>query len=113
MDTDVFVTGVVFSSTGVCGQPQQDAAHPRHPPQEPDQAHRVPQQVSERQDRGRAVQRREDLLSQADQGYEESHPARSLVSSKLWSHPSSAFVVSSSASGTFIDSWGALLLICC
>lgn len=41
-----------FSPAGVCCQPQQDAAHPRHPPQEPDQAHRVPQQVSERQDRG-------------------------------------------------------------
>lgn len=43
--------------TGVCSQSQQDAAYPRHPPQESDQAHRVPQQVPERQDRGRTVQR--------------------------------------------------------
>lgn len=44
-------------STGVCGQPEQDTAHPRHPAEEPDQTHRVSEQVPKRQDRRRTVQR--------------------------------------------------------
>lgn len=41
---------------GVCGQPQQDTANPGHPAEEPDQTHRVPKQVPERQNGGRTVQ---------------------------------------------------------
>lgn len=44
------------SPVGVCGQPQQDTAHLGHSSEEPDQTHRVPLQVPERQDGGRTVQ---------------------------------------------------------
>lgn len=58
-------------SAGVRGEPQQDAAHRRHPAQEPDQADRVPEQLPEGSHGRRAVQRREDLPNQADQRSEE------------------------------------------
>lgn len=61
--------------SGVCGQPEQDPAHPGHPSEEPDQTHRVPQQVPERSHRRRAIQRREDLPYQTDPRPQEAHPA--------------------------------------
>lgn len=64
--------------SGVCGQSEQDPAHPRHPAEEPDQTHRVPQQVPERPRRGRAVQRREDLSNQTDPRPQEANPAGRL-----------------------------------
>lgn len=64
--------------SGVCGQSEQDPAHPRHPAEEPDQTHRIPQQVPERPSRGRAVQRREDLSNQTDPRPQEANPAGRL-----------------------------------
>lgn len=66
--------------SGVCGQPEQDPVHPRHPAEEPDQTHRVPRQVPERPHRGRAVQRREDLSHQTDPRPQEVNPAGRLRS---------------------------------
>lgn len=57
--------------SGVCSKPQQDAAHHRHPAQEPDQTNRLLEQLPEGSHRRRAVQRREDLPNQTDQGSEE------------------------------------------
>lgn len=57
--------------SGVRSEPQQDSANHRHPAQEPDQAHRLPEQLPEGSNGRRAVQRREDLLNQTDQGSEE------------------------------------------
>lgn len=70
------------SPAGVCGEPQQDAAHRRHPAQEPDQADRVPEQLPEGPHGRRAVQRREDLPNQTDPRSEEArlleeHPSLS------------------------------------
>lgn len=56
---------------GVCSKPQQDSAHHRHPAQEPDQTHRLLEQLPEGPHGRRAVQRREDLPNQTDQGSEE------------------------------------------
>lgn len=39
---------VTSPSPGVRGKPQQDAAHRRHPAQEPDQTNRLPKQLPER-----------------------------------------------------------------
>ncbi len=63
-------------SKGVRCKPQQDSACAGHPAEEPDQAGGVPEQLSDRQIRGRAVLRREELSDQADPGPEETHGAR-------------------------------------
>lgn len=57
--------------SGFCSEPQQDAAHRRHPAQEPDQANRLLEQLPEGPHGRRAVQRREDLPNQTDPGSEE------------------------------------------
>lgn len=54
--------------SGVCCKPQQDAAHHRHTAEEPDQTNRLPEQLPEGSHRRRAVQRREDIPNQTDQG---------------------------------------------
>lgn len=60
-----------LSSSGFRSEPQQDAAHHRHPAQEPDQTNRLPEQLPEGSHGRRAVQRREDLPNQTDPGSEE------------------------------------------
>lgn len=62
----------LFSAlVGFRSEPQQDAAHHRHPAQEPDQTNRLLEQLPEGSHRRRAVQRREDLPNQTDPGSEE------------------------------------------
>ena len=59
---------------GVCSKPEQAQGHPGHPPAQQREAGRVSQQVPHRPQRGRAVQRREGLPHQADQGAETGAP---------------------------------------
>ncbi len=67
--TKALLSAVLFS--GFCSESQQNAAHHRHPAQEPDQTNRLLEQLPEGSHGRRAVQRREDLPNQTDQGSEE------------------------------------------